>query len=217
MSVRSSDFTPFILANTEIVAPPLVPELRLRLATEIVPIWQATEAVLEQLNVPPPYWAFCWPGGQALARYLLDHPALVHGRRVLDFAAGSGVVAIAAAKAGGHAVANDVDRVALTAIGLNADLNDAVVEREGDDLLAGSTRRWDLILAGDVCYERGMAERVWTWLRAAARAGVEVLLGDPGRTYLPAAGLERLAEYAVPTSTELEDRTIKQTTIWRVI
>ena len=212
-----TDFAPFILANTEIVAPPLVPELRLRLATEIVPLWQETEAVLEQLNVAPPYWAFCWPGGQALARYLLDHPELVQRRRVLDCAAGSGVVAIAAARTGAQATANDVDAMALAAIGLNAELNAATVEGDGNDLLAGLADRWDLILAGDVCYERGMAERVWAWLRRAAQAGVEVLLADPGRSYLPTAGLQRLAAYTVPTSLDLEDRTHKETTIWRVL
>lgn len=218
MSKRSTDkLISFIVANTEIVAPPLLPEIKLRLATEIVPIWQATEALLAELNVPPPFWAFCWPGGQALARYVLDHPERVRGLRVLDFAAGSGVVAIAAARAGARAVANDVDAVALAAIGLNARLNGLAVELAGGDLLAEPPGAWEVIFAGDVCYERGLADRIWAWLRAQAAGGTTVLLGDPGRTYLPTAGLEHVAQYPVPTSMELEDREMKETTVWRVI
>lgn len=218
MSERSTDeLISFIVANTEIVAPPLLPEIKLRLATEIVPIWQATEVLLAELNIPPPFWAFCWPGGQALARYVLDNPEWVRGLRVLDFAAGSGVVAIAAARAGADAVANDVDAVALAAIDLNAKLNGVTVVLEGGDLLAGPSGTWDVIFAGDVCYERGLAARIWAWLRAQAAGGTTVLLGDPGRTYLPTAGLEHVAQFPVPTSMELEDREMKETTVWRVI
>lgn len=213
----SPDFDRFIVANTEIAVPPLVPEIRLRLATEIVPIWQATEVVLAELNIPPPFWAFCWPGGQALARHILDHPETFSGKRILDFAAGSGVVAIAAALAGAHAFANDVDAMALAAIGINAGLNRVRVELIGRNLITASFGRWDVILAGDVCYERGLADRIWAWLRAQAANGSEVLLGDPGRTYLPSAGLEAIARYLVPTSMELEDGELKETTVWRVI
>lgn len=218
MITRSTDdLIAFITANTEMVTPPLLPEIKLRLATEIVPIWQATEVLLAELNIPPPFWAFCWPGGQALARYVLDHPERVRGLRVLDFAAGSGVVAIAAARAGANAVANDVDAVALAAIDLNAKLNGVTVELEGGDLLKGPPGSWDVIFAGDVCYERGLADRIWAWLRAQAAEGTTVLLGDPGRTYLPTAGLEHVAQFPVPTSMELEDREMKETTVWRVI
>lgn len=218
MSGLAADaLVPFVVANTEIVTPTLLPEIRLRLATEIVPIWHATETALAELNVPPPYWAFCWPGGQALARYVLDHREAVRGRHVLDFAAGSGVVAIAAAIAGARADANDVDAIALAAIEVNAGLNGVSVGLEGRDLPSTPSGPWEVILAGDVCYERGLADRIWRWLRAQAAKGAQVLLGDPGRTYLPSAGLTELACYSVPTSLELEDRTMKETTVWRVI
>lgn len=207
----------FILANTEIVAPALIPEMRLRLATEIVPIWQATEAALVRMNVPPPFWAFCWPGGQAIARYVLDHPAVVNGRIVLDFAAGCGVGAIAAACAGARSFANDIDAMAISAIGLNADLNGVTIETEPRNLLDRPPEGWEVILAGDVCYERGLAERIWAWLRVAAEAGTLVLLGDPGRTYLPKMGLAAVTSYSVPTTRELEDGEMKDTTVWRVI
>jgi Predicted methyltransferase len=213
----SPDFDRFIVANTEIAVPPLVPEIRLRLATEIVPIWQATEVVLAELNIPPPFWAFCWPGGQALARHILDHPESFVGKRILDFAAGSGVVAIAAALAGAHACANDVDAMALAAIGINAGLNGVRVDPIGRNLLTASSDCWDVVLAGDVCYERGLADRIWVWLRKQAANGAVVLLGDPGRTYLPSVGLEAIARYLVPTSMELEDGELKETTVWRVI
>ncbi|MEX1109032.1 MAG: 50S ribosomal protein L11 methyltransferase [Dongiaceae bacterium] len=206
----------FIRRETVIAAPPLVPEISLHLATEITPIWHASEAALERHGIDPPYWAFAWPGGQALARHLLDHPHLVAGLRLLDFAAGSGLVAIAAAKAGAIAEANDIDPVAVEAIALNAALNDTRVEIAPGDL-TGTACRWDVVMAGDVCYEKPMAERVFPWLVACAGAGALVLMADPGRTYLPAQGLERVAVYAVPTSLELEDRTLRETIIWRIL
>lgn len=213
----------FVLANTEIVTPPLVPEIRLRLATAMVPIWEATEAALARLGVEPPYWAFAWPGGQAIARYLLDHPGIVAGSAVLDLAAGSGLAAIAAALAGARPViANDIDPLALVAIRLNAELNGVRVTADGSDRLAaaavpGSNAGERIILAGDVCYECGFADRIWAWLRAEAAAGALVLLGDPGRSYLPGAGLAPLARYPVPTSRDLEDRDVRPTTVWRVL
>ncbi|MEX0808311.1 MAG: 50S ribosomal protein L11 methyltransferase [Dongiaceae bacterium] len=206
----------FIRRETAIAAPPLVPEISLHLATEITPIWHASEAALERQGIDPPYWAFAWPGGQALARHLLDHPGLVAGRRLLDFAAGSGLVAIAAAKAGAIAEANDIDPVAAEAIALNAALNGVNVAIASGDL-TGTKCRWDVVLAGDVCYEKPMAERVFPWLVACADAGALVLMADPGRAYLPARGLERIAVYAVPTSLELEDRTLRETIIWRIL
>lgn len=211
------DAVAFISAQTTVTSPPLVPEIRLHLATEITPIWQATEATLSAVNLPPPYWAFAWPGGQAIARHLLDHPTLVRGRAVLDFAAGSGLVAIAAAKAGAaRAVANDIDAVAAEAVRLNAGLNGVTVETDARDLLDGDATGFDLVLCGDVCYERPMAERVTRWAKRLAARGVEVLLADPGRAYLPRQGLVELARYEVRTSLELEDRELRETVIYRL-
>jgi predicted nicotinamide N-methyase len=202
----------FVRANAAPAAPPLVPELELHLATEVTPLWEATEAELQRLGLPPPYWAFAWPGGQALARYILDHPALVAGRRVLDFGAGSGLVAIAAARAGAHAVAAEIDAFAAAAIRLNAARNGVEVEIESADVI-GAPCAWDVVLAGDMCYERPLAERLGAWLR---RLPALVLLGDPGRSYFTAEGLEELARYAVPTSRDLEDRDERSTGVWRV-
>lgn len=212
----------FVAENTTVETTPLVPELRLRLASEVVPLWQATEDQLAEIGLPPPYWAFAWAGGQALARYLLDRPETVRGRRVLDFAAGSGLVAIAAARAGAARVeASEIDRFALQAIALNAQLNAVAVTVLAEDVLAdtgGPTaeRQWDVVLAGDVCYERPMAEKVFAFLRAQARAGALVLLGDPGRAYLPKAGLQRLTAYAVKTTRELEDSDVRNAVVWQV-
>ncbi|MGE0151206.1 MAG: methyltransferase [Reyranellaceae bacterium] len=209
----------FIRANTVLQAPSMVPELRLHLATEITPIWRASEADLERLGVPPPYWAFCWPGGQAIARHVLDHPGLVAGRRVLDFAAGSGLVAIAAMKAGAaHAVGNDIDAYALDAMRLNAQANGVEIGIDGSDLLQGeATRGFDVILAGDVCYEQPLAGQVFAWLQAQARAGTLVLLGDPGRSYRPTQGIAEVARYDIPTSLQLENHGMKETIVWRVL
>jgi predicted nicotinamide N-methyase len=212
----SPDHAAFIRRETTIACPPLVPEIRLHLASEITPIWHATEAALEREGVDPPYWAFAWPGGQALARHLLDHPELVAGRTLLDFAAGSGLAAIAAARSGAVAEANDIDPVAAVAIGLNAALNGVEVAVSSAELTAGPCR-WKVVLAGDVCYEKPMATRVFPWLRSCAAQGALVLMADPGRAYLPADGLERVAAYDVPTSLELEDRTLRPTTLWRIL
>lgn len=204
----------FIRAETVIATPPLVPEIRLHLASEVVPLWQATEANLTERGLPPPYWAFAWPGGQALARHLLDHPDLVAGRRVLDFAAGSGLAAIAASKAGAASIAAaEIDRFAIAAIGLNAELNGVDLELIEADIL-GQAGGWDVVLAGDVCYERPMAERVGRWLGQLADGGTRVLMGDPGRNYLPTNGLREIARYRVPTSLDLEDRISRETIVW---
>jgi predicted nicotinamide N-methyase len=211
------DPTAFILAQTAIAAPPLVPEIRLHLATEITPIWEATEATLAAMNLPPPYWAFAWAGGQALTRFLIDHPDWVKGKRVLDFAAGSGLSAIGAAKAGATLVqAAEIDDFALAAIALNARINNVAIDLVREDLI-GAEPRWDVVLAGDVCYERPMAEKVIAWFRALASRGVAILMGDPGRAYLPQSGLLELARYQVPTSLELEDRTQRETIVWRLM
>ncbi len=207
----------FIQRNTAVVAPKLVPEIRLHLATEVTPIWQATEETLARGAVPPPYWAFAWAGGQALARYLLDHPEAVAGRAVLDFGAGSGLVAIAAAKAGAASVtAAEIDHFAAAAIAANALLNDVAIEVVTTDLL-GDKRFWKVVTAGDICYEQPMAEQAMRWLRRLAGRGSMVLLGDPGRAHVPGVGLCELARYDVPTSHELEGRERCDGFVWRVL
>jgi len=207
----------FIRAATRIDSPSLVPELRLHLSDEVTPLWEATEATLREIGIPPPYWAFAWPGGQALARTMLERPALVAGRTVLDFAAGSGIAAIAAMRAGAkRASASEIDALAVRAILLNAALNDVAVEALLEDATQGDPARWQVILAGDVCYEAPMSARVLPWLRRAAGAGVLVLLADPGRAYVPRDGLVLVAEYAVPTTLDLEDRMVRETRIWRL-
>lgn len=210
------DHRRFVLDNTRILATPHVPELRLHLADEAVALWTLTEAELSATGLPPPYWAFAWAGGQALARYLLDNPDLVAGRRVFDFASGSGLVAIAALKAGAAAVtANDIDPFALAAIALNGAENAAVPQILDGDTIGRHDLAADVVLAGDVCYERPMAERVTDWLSALAAQGCLVLIGDPGRSYLPRSRLVRLATYAVPVTRALEDSDVKQTSVWR--
>jgi predicted nicotinamide N-methyase len=207
----------FIRANTAIATPPLVPEIRLHLASEVTPLWQATEATLAQSQLPPPYWAFAWAGGQALARHILDHPSLVAGHSVLDFGAGSGLVAIAAAKAGASRVtAAEIDGFAAAAIALNAALNEVVIEIATADLLARDPAPWETVLVGDMCYERPLAERLTQWLRLLTRRGATVLLGDPGRAYLPREGLTEIARYQVPTPLDLEDRPMREGVVWRL-
>ena len=208
----------FVRCNTAITAPPLVPEIRLHLATEITPIWQATEDALARSGLPPPFWAFAWAGGQALARYLIDHSAEVTGRSVLDFGAGSGLVAIAAAKAGATAVlAAEIDPFAAAAIAANAALNDVDITVQREDLLDTVDACWEVVTAGDVCYERPMADRVMGWLRGMAARGSLVLLGDPGRAYVPSQGLLERSRYLVSTSRELEDRDCREAVIWQVL
>lgn len=211
------DYDRFIAAQTVLVAPPLVPEIRLHLATEITPLWQASEAFLSETGIDPPFWAFAWVGGQALARWVLDHPEEVRGRHVLDFGAGGGIVAIAAMMAGAaSAVAADLDATALAACSLNARVNGVAITLALGDATATDTPA-DLILVGDVCYERSAATQILTWLRAQAARGRTVLLGDPGRTFLPTLHLERIADYVVETSRELEDRTARETGVWRLL
>ena len=205
----------FILENTRPQAPPHTPELVLRLADEITPIWRLTEEALAEIGLPPPFWAFAWAGGQALARYVLDNPDLVAGRRVIDFASGSGIVGIAAMKAGAaHVLAADIDLFCGAALALNAEANGVLVDFTDQDLLDAPAPGAEVILAGDICYEKPLADRVMAWLAAARARGAQVLIGDPGRSYFPREGLVKLAEYQVPTTRELEDREVKRTAVW---
>ncbi len=210
-----TDRRAFILQNTRLQSPPHTPELRLYLADEITPIWTLTEEELGEMGLPPPFWAFAWAGGQALARYLIDNPGEAAGREVVDFASGSGIVAIAAMKAGAARVlAADIDSFCGAAVALNAAENGVEVAFTEDDLLDGPPPACALITAGDICYEKPLAERVLTWLAAARALGTRVLIGDPGRSYFPKEGLVRLAEYRVETTRELEDMTVKKTGVW---
>lgn len=206
----------FIRANTALIAPPHVPEIHLHLADEAHDLWQRTEEELQEIGLQPPFWAFAWAGGQGLARYVLDNPTLVTGKRVLDFATGSGIVAIAAAKTGaGRVLAADIDPFCHAAVRLNADVNGVTVVFT-DENLVGRDEGWDVVLAGDVFYDQTFAAQLVPWLTALAERGADVLVGDPGRHYLPKSGLTRLATYEVPVTRALEDTEVKKTTVWRL-
>ena len=206
----------FIRMNTAILAPPLVPEVRLQLATEVMPLWRKTEEELAEQDVPPPYWAFAWAGGQALARYVLDNRDEVAGKRVLDFGSGSGLVAIAAAKAGAASVcAADIDVFAQAAIAMNAQANGISVEIVAENVI-GQNGNWQTILCGDMCYERPLAEALLAWLAQCVRDGKRVLLGDPGRSYFAKSGVTTLATYRVHTTRELEDLEIRETGVFEL-
>jgi predicted nicotinamide N-methyase len=212
--MAAPDKAAFIRAHTRLLAVPHAPEIRLYLADEATALWENTEEELGEIGLPPPFWAFAWAGGQALARYVLDHPELVRGKRVLDFASGSGLIAVAAAIAGAAKVeASEIDKFAVAAIGLNAEANGVDLTVHAGDL-AGEDRGWEVVLAGDVSYERDMAERVTGWLAALASRGARVLIGDPGRTYLARERLQVVAEYRVPVTRALEDMEIKRTQVW---
>jgi predicted nicotinamide N-methyase len=210
-----ADAAAFIRAHTRLLPVPHAPEITLHLADEATELWQKTEEGLGEIGLPPPFWAFAWAGGQALARYLLDHPALIAGKRVLDFAAGSGLVAIAAAKAGAASVeARDIDAFAVAAMQLNAAANGVAIDARCEDVV-GADEGWDAIFAGDICYERDMAARTVAWLASLHARGAIVLIGDPGRSYLPRQTLEPIATYEVPVTRTLEDAEIKTTPVWR--
>ncbi|WP_262273114.1 class I SAM-dependent methyltransferase [Microvirga yunnanensis] len=211
-----SDPIAFIRSETRLRPVPHAPEISLHVADEATELWQKTEEELGEIGLPPPFWAFAWAGGQALARYVLDHPETVRGRRVLDFASGSGLVAIAAMKAGASAVtACDIDAFAVAAIGMNAAANGVSSITPLREDVVGQDRGWDAVLAGDICYERDLAERVTDWLLSLSRRGATVLIGDPGRSYLPKDRLENLAVYEVPVTRTLEDSDVKRSSVWR--
>lgn len=218
----------FIRTHTEVTPVPHAPEISLHLATEATELWRKTEEELGEIGLPPPFWAFAWAGGQALARHVLDHPELVRGKNVLDFASGSGLVGVAAARAGAVMVeAVDIDPFSASAIAINAALNKVDLRVRTDNLLGRYSgggwsehdwvdEGWDVILAGDICYERDLAARVIAWLEALANRGADVLIGDPGRSYLPKQRLEQIALYEVPVTRELEDSEVKRTCVWRL-
>lgn len=211
----NTDPETFICANTSLMAPPHVPEIRLRLASEVHDLWLKTEEDLEEIGLPPPFWAFAWAGGQGLARYILDNPQEVRGKRVLDFASGSGLVAIAAKLAGAaEVVAADIDPWAGTAVRLNARENGVEIGFTADNLI-GKSIDSDIVLAGDVFYDRDFASALSDWFAHLAAGGTRVLVGDPGRSYRPTERLEALATYEVPVTRVLEDCEIKRTTVWR--
>lgn len=205
----------FIRANTRLQPVPHAPEISLWLADEITPIWRLTEEELGELGLPPPFWAFAWAGGQALSRYLLDHPHEVAGKQVLDFAAGSGLVGVAAKRAGAASVlCADIDPFCEAAVAANAQANGVALTFTGLNLLDAPPPPVDVICAGDICYEKPMTEAVLAWLSQARASGTRILIGDPGRTYFPRTGLDFLAEYRVPTTRELEDQEIKRASVW---
>jgi predicted nicotinamide N-methyase len=206
----------FVRANTAVIAPPLVPEIRLHLAALSLPIWQKSEDELGQINVPPPYWAFAWAGGQALARYLLDNPQICQNQTVIDLGAGSGLTAIAAAKAGARAVlAADIDSYALSACALNAALNHVAFAVTGADVLDAPPVPASVVLVGDLFYERSLADRVLAYIDAAKASGAAVYIGDPQRSYFPRDRFTQLATFMVPVTRDLEDSEIKKTAVWQ--
>lgn len=210
-----SDPAGFIRANTRRQPVPHAPEISLWLADEVTPIWRLTEEELGEMGLPPPFWAFAWAGGQAVARWLLDNPSEVAGKTVLDFATGSGLVGIAALKAGAVSVlGTDIDPFCAAAVALNAGANGVTMGFTNRNLLEAAPPQVDVICAGDVCYEGPMTEQVLGWLGRARANGTRVLIGDPGRTYFPKSGLDFLAEYRVPTTRELEDQEIKRSAVW---
>lgn len=213
---KSRDHAAFVRENTKLIAPPLVPQIRLRLADESVPIWQKSEEELGEINVPPPFWAFAWAGGQALARYLLDHPEICRGHAVIDLGTGSGLTAIAAAMTGADSVlAADIDCLALAACRLNAAANGVDFSVTSEDLLAMPPDPVAVVLVGDLFYERALADRVLRYIDAAKGLGAAVYIGDPQRSYFPRDRFTLLTSYEVPVTRELEDAEIKKTAVWR--
>ena len=209
----------FVRAHTRRVRPALVPEVELLVAADIVALWEAMATEHGRTSTDPPFWAAAWPGGQALARYVLDHPELVAGRRVLDLGAGSGLVAVAAVRAGAAAVlASDVDPFARTAITVNAELNGTPGITPVGDVLGDEPPEVGVILAGDVCYDREMTDRVLPFLDAARARGADVLIGDPGRIYLPEDRLTALEGYDVPDTepSPSHPTQVRRTTVWRL-
>jgi predicted nicotinamide N-methyase len=213
----ASDPIDFIKSHTALHEPPLVPELKLHLATEGDALWEMGEAELDATGLPAPFWAFAWAGGQALSRYILDSPSIVSDKHVLDFGSGSGLVGLASLRAGAaSALSADIDEFACIAASLNAAANSLTLSTT-DQNLVGKDGSWDVILVGDMCYEQPLAGEVEAWLRDQFSKGVTVLIGDPGRTYLPKDRLEKLVSYGVKTFRALEDTDVRNTSVWQII
>ncbi len=213
---RMENKSNFIRTNTALEPPPLVPEIKLHLASEDYPLWHKTSDQLDDMGLPPPFWAFAWSGGQALARYIVDNPEIVRDKTVLDFGSGSGIAAIAAAKMGATKVtASDIDEYAIAALEVNAAANGVEIDITDEDL-TGIDKGWETVLAADVCYEQPMSGAVTKWLRALAKSNTGVFIGDPRRLYLPKKGLEQLAKYSVKTTTHLEDTDLLNAQVWRM-
>ncbi len=215
MTAEASHYAGFVRQNTSISQSSLVPSIRLFLGSTVTPLWAATEDYLNAHNIPPPFWAFAWPGAEALARHITDHPELVRGRSVLDFAAGCGLAGLACARAGAQVDACETDPFAVAAIILNSTHNKLILNVIHDDLV-GTECRWDVILCGDVCYEASMTAHILPWLRNCARQAL-VIIADPGRKYAPVEGVEVMARYVVPTSLELEERASREVTLFRLL
>ncbi|MFT4075934.1 MAG: 50S ribosomal protein L11 methyltransferase [Asticcacaulis sp.] len=217
-----TDLTAFIQAQTRPLPVPSLPLIRLYQANEVTPLWLMTEQEMASQRLSPPFWAFAWSGGQALARHILENPEIVRGRRVLDIACGSGLVGIAASQAGAHSVlCNDIDPYAGAAVALNAALNGVDLAFTGHDLLASSLPEGplpevDVILAGDICYEKPMTDAMLTYFRRAARHRIETYIGDPHRTYFPTTGLIRLADYDILTNADIEETAVKPASVWKL-
>ena len=207
----------FIRANTQLLAPPLVPEIVLHLAEESLPIWRKTEEELGEMNVPPPFWAFAWAGGQALARFIFDHPETVCGHSVVDIGAGAGITSIAAVKCGASSVlAADIDYFSVAACRINAEANDVEFNITQDDLLEAEPPACKVLFMADVFYERELSDRIMAFAGKAATRGADVLVGDPQRSYFPRSRFDKVAEYHVPVTRELEDSEIKRAAVWRL-
>ena len=212
-----TDTESFIRAHTRPLPVPSLPSIRLYQADEVTPLWLMTEQDMVTQRLAPPFWAFAWSGGQALARYILEHPKIVRGQRVLDIACGSGLVGIAAMQAGAQSVlCNDIDAYAGAAVALNAELNDVELAFSGKDLLTGPLLNVEIILAGDICYEKPMTDAMLTYFRRAAPHKIEVYIGDPHRTYFPKTGLIRLADYDILTNADIEDAAVKSASVWKL-
>ncbi|MDI2091252.1 class I SAM-dependent methyltransferase [Commensalibacter oyaizuii] len=211
-----SAFENVITRFTALTKTDFVPEIQLYQANEITPIWQATESWLTHQNIDPPFWAFAWPGGKALARYILDNPKFVRDKKILDFAAGCGIAAIAAAKCrAGYVEVADIDPLAQNACALNAKANHIILDKNSNDVV-GQPCEWDIVFCGDVCYEAPMTQHIWPWLKTCAQKGATVIIADPGRSYLPKKELTPICTYDIPTTTELEDCTIRSTVLYQL-
>ena len=207
----------FILANTRAVAVPSLPSITLYQADEVTPLWLMTEQDMARERLAPPFWAFAWSGGQALGKYILENALLVADKRILDIACGSGLVGIAAMKSGAASVlCNDIDPYCQAAVALNAGLNAVGLEFTGNDLLDGDLPNVDIILAGDICYEKSMTEAMLSYFRRAVQQGIEVYIGDPHRSYFPKTGLTRVADYDILTNADIEDAGCKPASVWKL-